>query len=90
MRRYHFKFRAELESDVDALIKLLPQELSHTIKIKFIQPPLPDVEVDLYTPLTLKDVRYFICQIENGHVMLETLTYHTQYTGNRNPNITCP
>jgi len=89
MRRYHYKFRAECEADVDALIRRLPKNLSHSIKVKCIQAPFPDVEVDLFIALPIKMVRETICRIVDGHVMLETLAIHTKYTGNRDPDITC-
>ncbi len=83
MRIYHHKFRAECEADVDELIKILPQDYSHTLKVMRADPIFPDVVVDIITPLTVPQLESLMRQVTDGHVMLQTVAPLDYYTGDR-------
>jgi len=88
MKLYHHKFRAECEADVDELIKLLPKEYSHTVKVMRPNPIFPDVVVDIITPLTATELENLMRQVTDGHVMLQTVAPLDHYTGDRDYNKT--
>ena len=77
----HYKFRAECEHDVDELRKRLGMKCCKIVKtIKYY---FPDVVVDLYTTLSLQGIKDEIREIEDGHVMIETVALAEEYTGER-------
>ena len=78
---YHYKFRAECEHDVNELIKILNPNIKEITKTK--QAPFPDVDVKMCAYLSLKEIQAAIKDIEDGHVMLETLELIHDYTGER-------
>ena len=88
MRLYHNRFRAEIEADVDELIKLLPTKYSHTVKVMRSTPLFPDVVVDIITPLTVDQLRDIMRKVTDGHVMVQTVAPLDYYTGERDFSIT--
>ena len=77
----HFKFRAECESDVNKLRKIIG---NRCLKIVMIIRSFPDTEVDLYSTLNLDELRDKMANISDGHVMLQTVEFAENYTGERN------
>ena len=78
---YHCKFRAECEHDVDELIKILNPHIKKITKIK--KTPFPDVDVEMCAYVSLEEIQAAIKDIEDGHVMLETVELKHDYTGER-------
>jgi len=76
----HFKFRAECELDVNRLRK---QMGTKCLKIVKEIGQFPDTIVDLYTTMSLDDLKSEIRSIEDGHVMLQTIALEQDYTGER-------
>lgn len=76
-----YRFRAECESDVDLLQKILKED---AVSISKSRQCFPDVEVKLVTALTLEEIQQRMRAIEDSHVMLQTITHHLDYTGDRN------
>lgn len=77
----HYKFRAECEHDANKLRKRLGMKCFKIVKtIKYY---FPDAVVDLYTTLSLEEIRDVIREIPDGHVMLETVALTEEYTGER-------
>lgn len=79
-----YAFRAEVISDVLKLLKL-PEVLRSVtyIKIEKEDQILPDVEVKLVSTLSLEELRKQMREVEDGHVMVQTLNYKNEYTGER-------
>ena len=80
VRAKHYKFRSECAHDVDELRKLMGGDI---LSIQTQQQYFPDNDVDLITALELEDVRNFMRQVVDGHVMLQTVQYYYDYTGER-------
>ena len=76
----HFKFRAECETDVNRLRKRMGTKC---LKIVMEIGQFPDTLVDLYTTMSLEELRNEIRSIEDGHVMLQTIALEKDYTGER-------
>ncbi|MBW4448616.1 MAG: protein kinase [Spirirestis rafaelensis WJT71-NPBG6] len=79
-----YKFRSECEHDIDSLRQLLGKDvvrISKTIAL------FPDTEVEIVTTLGLEDLRDKMRQVEDGHVMVQTLSHKADYTGDRNFDI---
>lgn len=77
-----YRFRAECQVNVDELRRLLGMEIGRITMIQ--EPPFPDVEVELETKLTLKELRAAMLEVVDGHVMVETVATQEEYTGERN------
>ena len=77
----HFKFRAECEYDVNKLRKLMGSRCHKIIKEIGLS---PDTVVDLFTTMSLDDLRNEMGKIEDGHVMIQTVALVEGYTGERN------
>ncbi|AFY58982.1 hypothetical protein Riv7116_6660 [Rivularia sp. PCC 7116] len=78
---YHCKFRAECEHDVNELIKTLSPHIKQITKIK--DNDFPDMYVEMSVYLSLEEIQAKIKDIEDGHVMLETVELKNDYTGER-------
>ncbi|MDF5738654.1 MULTISPECIES: protein kinase domain-containing protein [unclassified Nostoc] len=79
-----YKFRSECEHDVDSLRQLLGKDavsISKTIRM------FPDTEVEIVTNLGLEALRDKMREVEDGHVMVQTLSHKADYTGERNYDI---
>ncbi|MBT4361428.1 MAG: hypothetical protein HOD11_10725 [Candidatus Marinimicrobia bacterium] len=88
MRLYHYRCRAEIEADVDELVKILPPKYSHTVKVMRSNPLFPDVVVDIITPLMVDQLRDVMRKVADGHVMVQTVAPLDYYTGERDFSIT--
>ncbi len=80
----HYKFRAECETDVNRLRKRIGTKCHRIIKDIGM---FPDTEVDLYTTMSLDDVRNEMRKIPDGHVMLQTIALAENYTGERDEEL---
>lgn len=76
----HYKFRSECAHDVNELRRIMGSEI---LSIQIQQQYFPDNSVDLITTSELEDVRNFMRQVVDGHVMLQTVQYYYDYTGER-------
>ena len=75
-----FKFRAECLRDVEELL----HQINHSgmeINIKFFH--VPDVEVTLLTDLTLDSIIQEAREIDDCHVIVDTIQPVQEYTGER-------
>ncbi|MCP4104013.1 MAG: protein kinase [Desulfobacteraceae bacterium] len=79
-----YKFRAECEPDVNSLLEALG---SNVISVKKSKQYFPDSYVELITSLSLEELRDQIRTLEDGHVMLQTIQPHYNYTGERDYNL---
>lgn len=78
---HQYRFRAECSADVDELRCLLGMKVE---KITITSsPPFPDVEVDLKVESSLNALRDVMRTVTDGHVMVETVAHHDEYTGER-------
>ena len=76
-----FKFRAECLRDVEKLL----HQINHNgmeVNIKFFH--VPDVEVTVLTTLTLDSIIQEAKEIDDCHVIVETVQPFHEYTGERN------
>ena len=86
-----FKLRAETRTDVDNLLKLIPKSEkvqilieTESITLKGQKFLIPDVDLTIETDtLTLPQLKKFIEQVPDGHVMYETVKPLSKYTGIR-------
>lgn len=76
----HYKFRSECAHDVNELRRIMGSKI---LSIQTQQQHFPDNDVDLITTSELEDVRNFMRQVVDGHVMLQTVQYYYNYTGER-------
>lgn len=77
-----YKFRAECKRDVDEFIKV--GKISETdIDIANDDNGLPDVDLELKSYKSIKEIRELMSTIIDGHVMVESLNYADKYTGER-------
>ena len=77
----HYKFRAECEYDVNELRMGLVMNCLKMVKTTDYY--FPDTVVDLYTTLSLEEIKDEIRKINDGHVMLQTVAFAEVYTGER-------
>jgi len=75
-----FKFRAETSYDVCNFIYKVEHDQME-IHIKFFA--IPDVEVTLVTDKTKEEVIELMLEVDDSHVMIETLEPEELYTGER-------
>ncbi|CAK7994666.1 Hypothetical protein POVR1_LOCUS190 [uncultured virus] len=90
-----YAFRAECQSDVAKfLTRISIQPLRHfefrtetvyrDTSVEWVQKVSSELEVTFETQLGLETLRQLMMkEIPNGHVMLETLNYQKDYTGER-------
>lgn len=77
----HYKLRAECLDDVLLLIKKMPKNV-WGIKIEQWG-PMPDVEFEFKSRLTLDEILAILRRQDDSHVMMETLKPFDEYTGER-------
>lgn len=81
-----FKFRAECLKDAYKAIKPLfktdRKDLEY-IDIRPLDKDIPDVVVTISTNLSKEDVLDYLRMVPDGHVMVETLEFDFNYTGER-------
>lgn len=77
----NYMFRAECISDVYEFRKLFKDQI---ISINTTQDPMfPDVDVEFTSEASLHEIRRCMEKITDGHVMLETVNFASEYTGER-------
>jgi hypothetical protein len=81
-RDFVFKFRAECEIDVERLRRVLGNKVLRVVKT--VEAPFPDTVVELHANLSLEELRNAMRQVEDGHVMVQTVAPAEKYTGERN------
>jgi hypothetical protein len=77
-----YKFRAECQYDVDVFKYGNEHEISN-LKIENDK-DFPDVYVTFDSDLPLEEIIYLMREVEDGHVMYQTLRPIQEYTGERN------
>jgi hypothetical protein len=77
-----YKFRAECRHDYDCLLQILPTEPNNEV----IEPSdgFPDIEVEFDLNITIDKLRDLMREVEDGHVMVQTVMPIDEYTGDRN------
>lgn len=78
---YDYKFRAECSYDVDQFVELFGDQIINIERHS--DPEFPDVDVEFSSLKDINEVRKIMEKIEDGHVMLESLNYAHDYTGER-------
>lgn len=81
-----FKFRAELMSDVDRLVRILEGNGKKVRVTIDEEPPWIGVVVEMDTAETLDAIKDAMRKVEDGHVMLQTVAPKGEYTGERRYN----
>lgn len=77
MSRY--KFRAECLHDIIQLMERVP-----LLNVKIVKPDIiPDCTAEITTDLSIADIKNVMREIEDSHVMIETITPISKYTGER-------
>ena len=77
----HYKLRAECLDDVLLFIHRMPTDIWC---MRIVQrEPLPDVEFEFKTTLTLDEIIALLEKQDDSHVMMETLKPFDEYTGDR-------
>ena len=87
---YKYKLRSECYVDIANFVGRLVDECHasnykerfETINI-YPDPDYPDCDMDFSTTFTIDKVREIIAGIPDAHVMLETVQYEENYTGDR-------
>jgi hypothetical protein len=79
--RFAYRFRAECQHDVEQLREILGLRIKKITLI--VEPPFPDVDTEIITGLPLEEIRKAMLQIEDSHVMVETVSISEEYTGLR-------
>ncbi|CAK7994671.1 Hypothetical protein POVR1_LOCUS195 [uncultured virus] len=79
-----YAFRAECLPDVVAFLTQIktPQGIPRCFTFE-IEPPFPDAEVTFESRMSLIEIRELMETIPDSHVMIETLNYQKDYTGER-------
>ncbi len=73
-----YKMRAECQADLGRFLMVVAvRSFTTTASL------LPDMDAEFTSPLSLDEIRKLMAEIEDGHVMLETVNYKDQYTGER-------
>ncbi len=80
-----YKFRAECTIDVFSFLGVIGDQFTdlQITRVMLNGRPLPDVEVSITTDLLWEDLVSAMRQVEDGHVMAETVTLAALYTGER-------
>jgi len=78
---HDYKFRSECANDTDLFVERFKE---HIISIERTSDPnFPDEDVEFSSLKSIEDVRLVMKEIDDGHVMLESLNYAHEYTGDR-------
>lgn len=85
----NYSFRAECDIDVSEFFELLERN-GKPFKVlnrqhQYFQngERMPDMDVELQTSLSLEDIINFMKQIDDGHIMWQTVDLSENYTGER-------
>lgn len=76
--KYEYKFRAECMTDVYDYMSRYPKRFEMRTLSGY-----PDCEVIFESELTIEEIREEMEDIEDSHVMIESLNYAEEYTGDR-------
>lgn len=83
MAMHTYKFRAECIADVAAvLIKVSTCDVS-IVGCKLKSFWIPDVTVTFTSKWSLAQIKHAISDVEDAHVIIETLAFEDEYTGER-------
>lgn len=78
------KFRAETPTDFYNALKLIPlNNMVKWYKVKPIKDGHGDITVTIKSKSTFKAFKQILSNVEDGHVMLQTLERKKDYTGVR-------
>lgn len=86
---YKYKLRAECQDDCSLFAGRLvgacrASNYKHRVETNIIPDPnYPDCDMDFSTTFPIDKVREIIAGIPDAHVMLETVEYEQNYTGDR-------
>ncbi len=84
-----YKFRAECIEDVFRLFSIITSKYIKNFDYKFLSKGFPDVEVEgEFIDINIDELRDYIRKLDDCHVILQTVNYVNEYTGNRDYNIT--
>lgn len=73
-----YKMRAECQVDLGRfLMAVAVRSFTTTASL------LPDMDATFTSPLSLDEIKKLLAKIPDGHVMLETVNFEGQYTGER-------
>ena len=76
-----YKMRAKTAHDALSLM----EKMGNTKYIyRYIQYPMPDVEMTFSCGFLIEELRAIIAKLPNCHVMLQTINHAKEYTGERN------
>lgn len=78
-----YKMRAECAHDLAAFMVTVPVQSFRADKVVINGIQLPDMVAEFTSSLSLKEIKAAIADIEDGHVMLETVALQSEYTGKR-------
>jgi len=84
-----FQFRAECDLDANGWKKVAGTKVNNvtittaTLEMEGKKMPISDVEVTFYSTLALDELRDTFRQVEDGHVMLESVNTADKYDGER-------
>jgi len=78
---HDYKFRAECTVDVDKFIELFGDHMSSVKREKITE--IFRMKMLNFRRQSLEDIRLVMKEIEDGHVMLESVNHAEEYTGDR-------
>jgi hypothetical protein len=81
-----YKLRAECSKDVVGFLNNVHSQLSSFSLIK--DKELPDVEFEFETDLALDEIILILKDLDDAHVMYQTVKLIDEYTGERNYELT--
>ena len=82
-KRTKYKMRAECSSDLGRFLMNVTVFSFTADGLTIEGLAVPDMEATFTSNLSLSQLRSEIAKIEDGHVMLESLNYAEEYTGER-------
>ena len=78
---YDYKFRSECPEDTDKFIEKFKH---HIIVIdRKSDPDFPDEDIEFSSLKAIDEIRQVMREIEDSHVMLQSLNFADEYTGDR-------
>ena len=80
-----YKLRAECSNDVVLFIQNTHSQMLNFSMVKY--PELPDVDFEFETELALEEIILILKDIEDSHVMYQTVKPIEEYTGDRDYNL---
>ncbi len=80
--RQTYKFRAEADIDVFSFIRLTNSQ-AHNFSVNYYHEGFTECIVTFESALPLHNLKSLAEQVIDGHVMVQTITLASDYTGNR-------